>query len=293
MLGPPGESRVLDCVREFLSHVREADCRVVALPDDDAGLQSQQSVEMVVQVGHELVSIEHTRMQAFAGQLQADRHFLEFIEPIQASLDEWFTGPGHFDITWDVGADRGHRPRERQRYQEAIECWVKAHAGLLRAADVGRWDSKSRLRAEPPGVPFEVTVTRHHGLDGGVYFGRFAPPDDELRSARRADVVRALERKLPKVVQDARARGGRSMLALEISDMAFGGLASVFRIASRLLGPGTDLDWLIVVDTIIETRDYLMALEIEGPAAGTYKRTPQGITVVRCWRHDWGEPGGA
>ncbi len=84
-----------------------------------------------------------------------------------------------------------------------------------------------------------------------------------MRRLREQDVARALARKLPKVVADARGRGGQSLLALEVSDLALGGLTTVFKIASRLLGPDADLDWLVVVDTVIDVRDFCMALEEE------------------------------
>jgi hypothetical protein len=136
--------------------------------------------------------------------------------------------PGYYTIAVNFGAVAG--ATNANEIRKALKMWIKEKApGLtILSPDTAPFSS---IREVPPGVPFEVILTRCHGGNGELYFKRISPND--IEDLRRVRLREALSRKCPKLENAKRKKENRkSMLILESNDIA---LANHFFIGEALI----------------------------------------------------------
>src|SRR5258708_38372940 len=92
--------------------------RANAYSPEDRGAPAP--VEYVFDLGGGLYPIEHTIVEAFAGQIHTDGDFSSFIEPIAAALDHRMPPPGKFNRLCAIHTTKDMEPRETASRQQAI-----------------------------------------------------------------------------------------------------------------------------------------------------------------------------
>ncbi len=200
-------------------------------------------IELRLKLGTQSYAIEHTQIEAFAGQIRTAEEFGRFINPVTNELSGTLPRPGVYYLYFPINARLGVQANQLDKIRSDFIEWVREHAQRLHEKNPVRPTREQnprgfyeQYRAKPPGFPYEVTLQReaHWSLspqhDGVLLVSRIAPEDVEtLRAAR---LQRALERKCPKL-QRCKEDGARTVLVLEDGDIS---LSNHALIGDRLAG---------------------------------------------------------
>ncbi len=220
-------------------------------------------VELRLKLGTQSYAIEHTQIEAFAGQIHTAEEFGRFINPVIKELSGTLPGPAIYHIYFPIGIRLGVNANKRDKIRGDFIEWVGEHAQRLHEKNPDRPTRErnprgfnEQYRAKPPGFPYEVTLQReaHWSLssrhDGVLLPSRYAPEDVE---ALRADRLRqALERKCPKL-HLCKEDGARTVLVLEDGNIS---LSNHVLIGDGLAGPLEDQanppDEIYLVETAVD-----------------------------------------
>jgi hypothetical protein len=210
------------CLQERLA------TNIVIVDEPDKVERRLEAVEEVWESAVGRYAVEHTRVEAFEGQIRDDAAFLELVGP----LEEVLRGnvPGRFTVFLPVGlASRSKVPLDETR-QELLRLIVENIAPL--SAGESTTVASNVLRCE-------VGIVRRHANESRVLFGRsigassnrfgrVPDQDNVIDEARKRRIDRALDRKIPKLVAAATNGAAQSVLILESDDIA---LSNVFEVA--------------------------------------------------------------
>lgn len=219
-------------------------------------------VEYVFELDCVPYAVEHTIVEAFAGQIQTDVDFEPFIAPIVAALDHHMPPPGRFDLSFAIHPSKGIKPRDIPAAQHAIIAWVREKAA----------DLHNECPEQPPKShkPFGVRGFRKDAVAGveltlhretawsipanahrRLLVSRIAPRNcDALRDER---LKKAMDKKLPKL-KSWKDRGARSILVLENGDISLSNPFVILTSAETALADRQNApDELWLVDTTIKT----------------------------------------
>lgn len=219
-------------------------------------------VELRLKLGTQSYAIEHTQIEAFAGQIRTGEEFGQFIRPAIDELSGTLPKPGVYHLYFPIDARLGVKADQRERIRRDFIVWVREHAQRLHennpekpTKDRNPRGFNERYRAIPPGFPYEVTLQREahwspSSHEGILLPARIAPEDVEAR--RRARLQEALKRKCPKL-QRCKEEGARTVLVLEDGDIS---LSNHVLIGDGLDGPmkeRVDLpDEIYLVETAVD-----------------------------------------
>jgi hypothetical protein len=220
-------------------------------------------VDLVFCLGAQQYALEHTKIEAFAGQLQHDAVFGEFIAPVTAELRKDMPKPGTYELLFPIDSRLNARKAELDDLQVSLITWVKAKAQAFREEHPIRQDRdhcprgiRQTITEQLEGFPYHVTLIRElHWAesdvhDGVIFAGRIAP--DDLEALRRERIQIALEKKHKKL-QHWKNNGASSLLVLESDDIALTNHALVGECVAALLPQGPDwLDELYFIYTSLD-----------------------------------------
>jgi hypothetical protein len=217
------ERKACDAVARCLEALSQELRSDAYFPEDAAKGQSQ--IDYAFQLGNTKYAFEHTVVEAFPGQLEADAHFEKFIEPIEGALDYQMPSTGYFVLQFPINPTAGMRPSEINSEQKKVIAWANA-AGRELSEEVEasglhlsrRWQSRPPTKIMPGS---DVTLSFQpdsFGVMGSrIMAVRKAPPHyDKLRVDR---IRKSLNTKLPKLALWKKERA-RTVLVLENRDMA-------------------------------------------------------------------------
>ncbi len=243
-------------------------------------------VEFAFELGGVRYAIEHTIVEAFAGQIHTGVDFGAFIEPIAAALDHHMPPPGRFLLVFAINPSQGMKPREISAAQQTIIAWVNAKATELHE-ECPEQPSRNRKpgglgnerKAAVAGIDLTLQRETHWAepiaVHGRLFIQRFAPKDYETLRAER--IKKAMAKKLPKL-KIWKDGGTRSVLVLENGDLSLSNHVAILEAAETALAGRTDPpDELWLVDTTIETEWTAWCLIRDGVSL------PDDETAHRCW----------
>lgn len=264
------ERKVCDAVARALEERAGAKRSGAFSPEDT---KTGAPIEYVFDLGDYKFAIEHTVVEAFPDQIQTNKHFGDFVAPIEHALAGALPKPGKFDLHFRINPSEGMSHRATAKTQAAIVQWVRENAMNLHAERPSQPDRphsphgyKSQRKAIVEGV--EVLLVRETGwwmpekAKGRLFVGRFAPPQYE--TLRLSRMKMAIEKKLPKLMW-WKDRGARSVLILENRDMALSNHGVIYDAAEVALTGRDDIPneiWL--VDTTIEKEWTVWCLQRDG-----------------------------
>jgi hypothetical protein len=229
------QDNICAAVRIFLSNRFGVPLAVAARPD--VVERNLQAVEEVWRSPIGLLAVEHTRVEAFEGQVRDDKAFLRLLEPVQPATAGRV--PGTFAIRIDVGVASKARVKVEDAQRVIIE-WVLAEAATMAIGE-------SRTLGKPH-LPFIVTLRRERAQGAKVLAGRFLPADFSIDDQRPVRIRRALLDKCPKLAQWA--KGGESVLILESNDLPLSNHVEIGHSVVTELAAVSDVpNHIIVVET--------------------------------------------
>lgn len=181
-------------------------------PDKDE--RQKEAVDWIYKGESTEFVLEHTLIESVPGQIKDSMQFSELLGPLEKELKGYLPEPGYYTLAVNFGAVEGAKDAERIR--EALKTWIieKAPTLEVRSPDTIPYCS---IREVPPGVSFEVELSRCRGSNGKLFIMRFSPTD--LEEQRKSRIREAFGRKCPKL-QRARGKTRRSLLVLESDDIA-------------------------------------------------------------------------
>jgi hypothetical protein len=280
------ERKACDAVVRALERL-SGSSRTDAYSPEDIGAAAP--VEYAFELGGTRHAVEHTIVEAFAGQIHTAVDFETFIEPIAAALDHRMQPPGRFDLHFAIHPTKGMKPREVAAARQGIIAWVRT-----KAAELHNECPEQPPRNYKPGgfrnfrketiADVELTLSREtiwsqpSIAHGRLFITRFAPKDYE---ALRADRMRtAMEKKLPKL-KAWKDGGARSVLVLENGDLSLSNhwvIAGAIEAALRERSDKPDEVWL--VDTAIRAEWTVICLIRDDVVL------PDDETEKRYWQFD-------
>ncbi len=200
----------------------------------------ERRIEAVFESPRQGYAIEHTRVEAFPGQIQNDEHFLDLLGP----LDRAFPELGSlYRLSVPLTATVGLRRCDFEAIRRAVVGWVLGAAQKLLPGQ--------EVRTRPPGVPFEVRLQRDEfSAAKGLRLSRWIEADYDLEPDRAARIASAMARKCPKLARVARRESRRSILVLESNDLPLSNAVVVARAAVQTLtGRDDEPDEVYLVET--------------------------------------------
>ncbi len=217
-------------------------------------------VDLRLKLGTQSYAIEHTRIEAYAGQINTAETLGRFIDPVINELSENLPGPAVYDLYFPNEARLGVNEKKRDEIRGDFIEWVREHAQRLHEKNPDRPTRErnprgfcEEYRGTPPGFPYEVTLAReahpsHSSQHDGVLFvSQVAPENVEALRADR--LQQALERKCPKL-QRCKEDGARTVLVLEDGDIFLSNHVVIGRQLAGLLEDHADLpDEIYLVKT--------------------------------------------
>ena len=257
---PNNEGKACDSVIRLLEERTGMDRADISRPEQTG---NGPPVELRLNLGTQNYAIEHTQIEAFAGQIRMEEEFARFINPVTDELSEKLPGPAVYYLYFPINARLGVNTRQLDEIRRDFIAWIREHAQHLHEMNPDRPTKEQhprgyneQYRARPPGIPYEVTLQReaHWSLssrhDGVLLVARMAPEDvQELRIAR---LGRALKRKCPKL-QRCRADGARTVLVLEDGDIALSNHVLIGEGLARAMEDQADLpDEIYLVQTALD-----------------------------------------
>ena len=220
-------------------------------------------VELRLKLGTQSYAIEHTRIEAFEGQIHTSEKLGRFIYPVINELSGTLPGPAVYDLYFPTNAHLGVRANQRDKIRSDFVEWVREHAQCLHeknpdtpTKEQNPYGFEEQYRAKPHGFPYEVTLQRevHWSISSRLYgvlsVSKVAPKDVEAQRAVR--LQQALERKCPKL-QRCKEDGARTVLVLEDGDIFLSNHVLIGKRLAELLGNHADLpDEIYLVKTALD-----------------------------------------
>jgi hypothetical protein len=174
-------------------------------------------VEMVCDIGNHQFAFEHTGVEPFEGYVRLQKDALTHFRPLEDRITPSIPQSEYVELHMPLKATEGLRGKELAKVQNALAEYVLATAPTLPIAREGRY-AEVIHRAQPPGVPFEITM---HKWPRSWHAARFAivqTLSGDKEAMRRARIERACKKKYPKLAA-WQSEGARTIMVLEDNDM--------------------------------------------------------------------------
>lgn len=251
------EGRACDAVLRLLEE-RTGEARAdISHPERD---HSGPPVDLRVRLGAQSYAIEHTRIEAFYGQIHQEEEFGQLINPVIDELSGTLPGPGKYLLLFPSNTRLKVETGRLEDVRSEFIDWVREHAARLQQQNPDRPTRernprgfRDEYRSKPPGFPYEVTLLResHWALsprhDGILLAYRYAP--EEVEALRVARLKKALERKCPKLKR-CNDDGMRTVLVLEDGDISLSHYGLVGDALLEVMGEYQDLpDEIYLIET--------------------------------------------
>ncbi|MDF2366308.1 hypothetical protein [Sneathiella sp.] len=217
-------------------------------------------VELRLDLGPKNYAFEHTRIEAFSGQIQGEKEFGQFILPIRDELSGNLPGSAVYYLNFPTNARPNIKARHLEGMKRDFTEWVLDAARRLNerypegpSREKSPFGVTDTLRERPRGFNYEVVMTRREHWRiadrqrGKLLVSRYAPEDVEIHRAKRLGI--ALDNKCPKLHLCA-AEGARTVLILEDNDVALSNHILIWEALSEVMAGREDLpDEIYLVDT--------------------------------------------
>jgi hypothetical protein len=146
-------------------------------------------------------------------QNDAITHFRPLEDRIAPSIPQ----SEYVELHMPLKATEGLRGKELAKVQNALAEYVLATAPTLPIAREGRY-AEVIHRAQPPGVPFEITMHKWPRSWHAAGFAIVQTLSGDKEAMRRARIERACKKKYPKLAA-WQSKGARTIMVLEDNDI--------------------------------------------------------------------------
>jgi hypothetical protein len=180
---------------------------------DIAGADAR--VELTFRIESQLYAVEHTGIEPFDGFVEMNNEASWLFEPLRESLVGTLDPESTFELTIQLHAFRGFKMNDVTKRHDALREWVLAAAPTIPKRPYG--DLRGG-QADGRVMDMPVTLRRWHSkvVPGRFIIRHFVPKIEESRGTR---ILRACNRKLPKLDVWRRCAKARTVFVLEENDI--------------------------------------------------------------------------
>jgi hypothetical protein len=209
------EGKVCDAIIRHLERRGNALRLDVRSPEDEG---HSYPVELVFTIDGQLFALEHTGIEPFDGHVRMEAEAERHIDPIVAAVTGKLDPSAVFELHLPVNAFQGRDKRDVHAIQTAIVAWVMATAPTLPTRRYGNYRGHTGA-VTVPGVPFPLKLFRFESLigRGRVQVAHIVQGDGQKARADR--MLRACDKKFPKLAAWKRDHRARTVLVLEDNDI--------------------------------------------------------------------------
>lgn len=241
------DARLSFAAGQFVANHRQGGVvTLVARPELEE--RTLRSVELVMRDHVGELAIEHTRIEAFEGQIVDPLEIAPYADGLEHRIDDRLPPGSRFELVLDVGAASGVKPSAARL--DRIADWVALEAPGLVDGRPGV-QGGHMVKAAPPDLPFPATLSRWPVADGSAlpaFSVRTWRPED-LEERRLTRVSRALADKLSKLLT-ARSGGREALLVLESNDIQLSNAWSIAEAVRESAGGFAELpEWIVLVES--------------------------------------------
>jgi hypothetical protein len=176
-------------------------------------------IELAFALGKEIVAVEHTLIEPFAGHQQMEAQAEQFYTPIKTALANHLGNDSLFQLHIPVNAFSGRKKKRVKKIQNALVEWVKTTARTIPKRPHPDYKANGTGPIEVERVPFTVALYRYQPpiIPGQFFEIRHVVKD--LEKERIARLTTAIENKFPKLAQWKHDCGARTVMVLEVIDI--------------------------------------------------------------------------
>lgn len=215
------EIQICKAIAHMLGTIMNEEFVLAYRPDEID--RSEKAIDAVFKGAGVDLAMEHTLIESFHEQIQDGQNFAKFTQPLEEKLKGIFPLPGCYTVVIEPLALKGIKKTDEVR--NSLYSWIVQRAPQLELRSP-KTALKHFVKEQPPGVPFEVILSRWPGRDGQIRFVRSIP--DTLKTKTEEPIRRALSDKCPKLSR-AKEDGVITVLVLELDDIALGETIEVSR----------------------------------------------------------------
>ena len=241
------QDRVCAFVRDIISARTHEDINISARPDREQ--RSGQAVEELWESSTRCYAIEHTRIEAFDGQIANQSRIERLLIPVKIAIASGL--PGYFTLAIRADDLAAARFDEESVQMEIARLIIKA-AGSMTIGQTVTLASRT--------LPFTLELhLRHNERSNLILYTDINGNPEELRLQR---IRRAFDAKCPKLKAWSADYGRTSILALESNDLQLSNAFSIYEAAQRALNERNDQpDIVVLVETYITPMNAWMLKE--------------------------------
>jgi hypothetical protein len=231
------QDRVCAFVRDIISARTHENIQISSRPERDH--RNVPVVEELWEAPTRRYAIEHTRVEAFEGQIANLSRIERLLLPVKRAIADGL--PGYFLLSVRERDLAAARFNERTTQVEIARLVIET-AGAVRVGET--------VVLRSPKVPFTLELyLRHKDSSALILYSDIEGDPDELRLGR---IRRALDAKCPKLKAWSDATDGTSVLVLESNDIQLSNGFKIYDAVERALRERVDqADIVVLVETDI------------------------------------------
>jgi hypothetical protein len=216
------QSETCGGIIQFLEMREGATRHDVQLRDIGDHTSPDARVEITFRLEMQFYAIEHTGIEPFDGFMEHQNRAPALFRPLEAgiatALSTLLTPGVVIEMHMPVDAFTGRKMRDVRALQSALIEHVRITAPTLPIRKYADYRG-TLVTAQPPGVPFQVSLIRFDGLGnlpGCFQLKHLTRTSDQARELR---IKRTCDDKFPKLDMWKRSDGARTILILEDNDI--------------------------------------------------------------------------
>jgi hypothetical protein len=208
------EGKVCDAVLRRIEARENAPRAKCSWPEKD---NHAAPVEIVCDIGNRQFAFEHTGVEPFEGFVRLQNDAITHFRPLEDRLAPAIPNSEYVELHMPLKATEGLRGKALATVQCALAEYVLTIAPTLPTASEGRYADEIH-RAQPPGVPFEITMHKSLRSWHALPFAIVQTLSGDREVMRRSRLERACKKKYPKLAA-WQSKGARTVMVLEDNDV--------------------------------------------------------------------------
>jgi hypothetical protein len=271
------EGRSCDAVIRVLEQKFKKQRSNVIYPERDKAVPP---VECRLSLGQNRFAIEHTLVEAFKGQIEAEARFSELVENVRQAISTTLPRPGTYYLKFPLDSTLGHRDLNEARTH--LLNWIRFNAQQLFDEHPSQGTRNSLpsgytgvRKGRPQGFPYDVVLERNvHWTSAARHQGvlipmRYVTEEFDLEAHRKVRLKLAIDRKRKKLND---CRPDTTILVLEDRDIALSNFVVIREALRPILREDNESPDMIFLAECIGTTATVRLLAKNGTISRIYDR---------------------
>jgi hypothetical protein len=249
------ELAISEAVIRVLEKEHQGTAAELRVPDTEAPVVGP-PVDCRFKIDKHGFSLEQTIVEAFAQQIAMDKHFMDFVSPLEASLQGLLPATGVYHLAFPLDPSAMLKPAQHGQVRSSIKAWVevvgpKLSVDTVKEARLTGYATRSKT-GQVAGIQLTLglRVSDRQTVNlGKVYAQRLSTKTEADREDR---IAQALAAKLGKLAA-CKAEGDGTILVFEWNDFILTNEVVIMEAIEKQMPGRSNLpDRVYLADTTIE-----------------------------------------